>query len=64
MVCLSLNMKGLKKNLQKEKNEALYNFLYQSNTKMITLQEINLNWDKLPINEQWHERVRGWWEGG
>ena len=58
-MCLSLNINGLRKDSWREKNDSLHNFLTQSLAEIIALQEVNLNWDKLPVKEQWHERTMG-----
>ena len=51
MVCLSLNMNSLRKDSQKEKNDSLCNFVTQSSAELVAMQEVNLNWDKLPERE-------------
>ena len=64
IVCVGLNVNGLRKDMWKEKNNSLRNFLHQRGANLVALQEINLHWNKLDSSEQWHERSTGWWEGG
>ena len=51
IVCVGLNVNGLKKDMWKEKNDSLRNFMYQMKSDIIALQEVNLRWDMLPNNE-------------
>ena len=64
LVCVCLNVNGLSKDIWKEKNDSLRNFMHHMKSDVIVLQEVNLRWDILPHNEQWLERSKGWWEGG
>ena len=52
MIYLSLNVNGLIKESWKEKNGSLYKFLSYTLAEIIRLQEVNLNQDKLSLQEQ------------
>ena len=48
----------------KIKNDLLRDLLVSSKADVIGLQEVNLNWGKIPLRHQWDSRSLGWWEGG
>ena len=51
IMCISLNINGLSKDMSKEKHDTLQNFLHRMESDIVGLQEINLNWDKLKFKE-------------
>ena len=64
ILCLSLNVNGLKQNHWKAKNDRLRQFLKGYNFDIMGFQETNLNWDQVQPKDQWDERTMGWWEQG
>ena len=46
IICISLNMRGLKVEVWGIKNDILRNVLIQSNADIMGLQECNINWSK------------------
>ena len=52
IICISLNIKGLKVDKWKAKNEILQDFLLQSKVDLIRLQEININWNKVEYKDR------------
>ena len=55
ILCLSLNVNGLKLEKWKAKNDRLQQFLKMYNFDIMGLQETNLNWDYVQAKDQWDE---------
>ena len=64
ILCLSLNLNGLKQSHWQAKNDKLNTFLKNYNFDIMGFQETNLNWDLIGTNDTWEERTIGWWKGG
>ena len=64
VLCLSLNVNGLKHEHWKAKNDRLRQFLKKYEFDIMGLQETNLNWNKVGAIDTWEERTMGWWKGG
>ena len=64
LLCLSLNLNGLKHKQWKDKNKQLRKYLKNYEFDIMGFQEVNLNWGKVGPKDQWEERTMGWWKGG
>ena len=64
ILLLGLNVNGLRSEKWKAKNDRMKAFFKKYNFDIMGLQETNLNWEKVPTQDQWEERTLGWWKGG
>ena len=58
MLCGFLNVNGLRKERWKEKNNALFKYLFKKKFDIIGLSETNLHWPSLSPLDNWDERCK------
>ena len=57
-----LNVNGLPSFNDHVKNERLFNALKENSIDIIGMAEVNTNWGKIDVEQQWRARTRPWWE--
>ena len=64
VLCLSLNVNGLKHEKWIGKNNRLQQFLRKFNFDIMGFQETNINCDQIRVCDSCEEHTMGWWKGG
>ena len=62
LVLLLLNVNDLQLESQKAKNDIIREFLIKYKADIITFQEVNLNWNRVPLRYQQKAKSIGQWE--
>ena len=56
------NTNGLPLINNHHKNEDIYNFLQTNDIDTFGISEVNVNWNRLPIDQRWPERTMSWFQ--
>ena len=57
-----LNINGIPNSNHDAKNSDLREAINKGQFDCIGLAEVNRNWNKIPLQHKWHNRISSWWE--